>query len=184
MQNQLAEELGVSPTPVREALRGLITEGWLKRELHVGASVAEINREGIDEIYRLRALLEGDLAAEAAARVSPALVKELREINKTYRQATRSKDVPAARAANFKFHAAIWAGANSPFAVGLLNSLWARAPWQTTGLIKERNRKTISEHDEVIEALAGGDPDLARKALAGHIRSGQSDYHRSFDNVS
>jgi DNA-binding GntR family transcriptional regulator len=154
------------------------------RELHVGVSVAEINREGIDEIYRLRALLEGDLAAEAAARVSPALLKELREINKAYRQATRSKNVPAARTANFQFHAAIWAGANSPFAVGLLNSLWARAPWQTTGLVKERNQKTIIEHDEVIDGLATGDPDLARNALSAHIRSGQKDYHLSFDKVT
>jgi DNA-binding GntR family transcriptional regulator len=180
LQNQLADELGVSQTPVREALRGLVTEGWLVRESHIGVSVAEINPDGVDEIYRLRALLEGDLAAEAAARVSNDLLGEIGQLNETYRQAVGANDTAAARTANFQFHAAIWAGANSPTAVSLVNALWARVP-RPTASDGQRGRKTIAEHENVIAGLASADPERARAALAGHIRSGQQDYHRAFD---
>lgn len=179
LQNQLAAELGVSPTPVREALRGLVTEGWLVSESHVGVSVAQINQDGIDEIYRLRALLEGDLAAEAAPRITEAKLAEIRGVNLLYRQAAMARDVAAARAANLQFHAAVWAVASSPVAVGVLNSLWARVPRPATELVEDRNQKTIDEHDVVIAALASRDAERARDALAAHVRSGQHDYHRT-----
>jgi DNA-binding GntR family transcriptional regulator len=181
LQNQLADELGVSPTPVREAVRGLVTEGWLVSESHVGVSVSDINRDGIDEIYRLRALLEGDMAAEAATRMIPTDLEEIARINDTYRQAARARDVSAARAANLYFHAAIWEIARSPIAVGVLNSLWARAPRPAMDQVKERSQKTVREHDKVIAALASGDAARARQALSDHIRSGQKDYHQSVE---
>jgi DNA-binding GntR family transcriptional regulator len=183
LQKQIAEELGISPTPVREALRGLVTEGWLTSESHIGVSVAQVNKDGIDEIYRLRALLEGDLAAEAAKRITSQELGEIRLINSKYRQAANAEDLADARAANLQFHAAIWEAANSPFAVNLLNSLWARVPRPAAGVVKDRHQKTVAEHENVIAALASGNPDRAREALNEHIRSGQVDYHRSFDQV-
>jgi DNA-binding GntR family transcriptional regulator len=180
LQSQLADQLGFSQTPVREALRGLVTEGWLVRESHVGVSVAAINPDGVDEIYRLRALLEGDLAAEAAARVSAGLLGEIRQLNEAYRQAVGANDTAATRAANFQFHAAIWAGAASPAALGFVNALWARVP-RPAATEPQRSQRTIAEHERVIAALSSGDPEKARTALADHIRSGQHDYHRTFD---
>lgn len=178
--NQLADELGVSATPVREAVRGLVTEGWLKSESHVGVSVAEINREGTDEIYRLRALLEGDLAALAAAQLTDSGLREIRRINENYRQAADARDVAGTRAVNLQFHAAIWEAAKSPTAVRMLNFLWARAPRPATAaLAEDRHMKTIAEHELVIEALASRDPERARQALGDHIRSGQTDFNLS-----
>lgn len=180
-QQQLADELGMSPTPVREALRGLVTEGWLTLTPHIGVSVAEIDHAGIDEVYRLRALLEGDLAREAATLMSADTLRELRDINEAYKRSSRVGDAGAAREANFQFHALIWEAADSPVAVDILNSLWARAPWQTMSGVKGREKRTYEEHSKVIAALAKRDPERAQDALRAHIRSGHADYHARVD---
>lgn len=178
-QQQLADELGMSPTPVREALRGLVTEGWLELKPHVGVSVAEIRQDSIDEVYRLRELLESRLAASAAPKITAAQLRELREINRSFEQAHRANDHGAAREANFKFHAFIWEVAGWPVTAGILNGLWRQAPWTTMSGVKGRERRTLKEHNQIIAALASGDPERAREAHAAHVRSGRADYHHA-----
>lgn len=183
-QQQLANELGFSPTPVREALHRLVTEGWLALTPHIGVSVAPINHDGIDEVYHLRTILEGDLASQAASAITPEALRAIREVNDTFRRASRAHDYSAARQANFQFHALVWQAANSPLTVSILNSLWARMPWEAIGMVKGRDKRTLDEHTKVFDALAGHSPERAKSALVAHINSGRSDYHQSLDGAT
>jgi DNA-binding GntR family transcriptional regulator len=178
-QQALADELGMSPTPVREALRGLVTEGWLELIPHVGVSVAEVNYDGIDEVYALREMIEGRLAAEAAQRITPAELRRIQGIQDAYKRASKNNDPGLARETNFQFHSAIWLAANWPTAMGILDTLWVKAPWVAMTGIRGRERRTIKEHDQVIAALTSGDPTRAQEALAAHVRSGRADYQKT-----
>jgi DNA-binding GntR family transcriptional regulator len=175
-QQQLADELGMSPTPVREAVRSLVKEGWLDLRPHIGVSVAEIDHDLVDEVYRLREMLEGRMAAEAAERITAAQLRRLEELHEALREASEANDHGAVRERNFQFHALVWEAAGWPVAVGILNALWAQAPWSTMGGVIGREKLTYKEHARVVEALKGGDPDRSREALVAHIRSGRSDY--------
>jgi DNA-binding GntR family transcriptional regulator len=178
-QQALATELGMSPTPVREALRGLVTEGWLALVPHVGVSVAEVNQDGVDEVYRLREMLESRLAADAARRMTRAQIAQIREINDAYKRASRDNNSGLARETNFHFHAYIWEAAGWPQTVAILHALWVKAPWAAMSGVRGRERRTIKEHNSIVAALASGDSAKAQESLAVHIRSGRSDYHKA-----
>lgn len=176
-QQALADQLGMSPTPVREALRGLVTEGWLALVPHIGVSVAELSTDGIEETYRLREVLEGQLAAEAAAKMTPERMRQIRELNATVKAALKDNDAAAMRQANFQFHSFIWSAAGWPITVGILNSLWSKVPWAGMTGVRGRDRRTIKEHEQIISALASGDSERSREALQAHVRSGRADWH-------
>jgi DNA-binding GntR family transcriptional regulator len=182
-QQQLANDLGVSPTPVREALRRLVSEGWLILTPHIGVSVASLDHAAVDEAYRLRALLEGELAAEAARRITPQRLAEIREVNAGIKRAARAKDWSTSRQLNFQFHTLVWETAESPIAVGILNALWAQMPWGPMSAVKDRHTRTIVEHAQVVDALATGNPETAKEALVAHINSGRHDYHEHYSET-
>lgn len=175
-QQALAKELGMSPTPVREALRVLVTEGWLALIPHVGVSVAEHSSDGIDEAYRIREMLESQLAAEAATRITPAQMRQIRDLNSVFERAFKENDAAAMREANFQFHRMIWTAANWPITNGILNALWARVPWASMTGIRGRDSRTIKEHKKIVAALASGDPERAREVVRAHVRSGRADW--------
>ena len=178
-QQQLADELGMSPTPVREAVRSLVKEGWLELRPHIGVSVAEIDYGKAEEVYRLRQLIEGRLAGEAASRITAAQLRALAGVHEAFKEAAETDDHGGARERNFQFHASIWEASGWPVAVGILNELWAQAPWATMGNFAGRETLTYEEHARVLEALQAHDPEGSREALEAHIRSGRNDYNRT-----
>ena len=177
-QQQLADELGVSPTPVREALRSLVSEGWLTAVPHVGVSVSSVNFDGLDEIYHIRTMLESYLAEEAARRVTDDVVQRLRDLNEQFDLASNRGEFIDARRLNYEFHLIVWETAERPVTLRLVNELWAKFPWDTLGRVKGRGERTVSEHSELLDALARNDWKHAGKALAAHINSGRADLNR------
>jgi DNA-binding GntR family transcriptional regulator len=178
-QQQLADELGMSPTPVREAVRSLVKEGWLELRPHIGASVAEIDYGKAEEVYMLREMIEGRLAREAAERITNSQLKALAEVHEAFKASAAANDHGAARERNFQFHALIWEASGWPVAIGILEELWAQAPWATMGNFTGREARTYDEHARVLEALEAHDPEGSREALEAHIRSGRNDYKRT-----
>lgn len=178
-QQQLADELGVSPTPVREALRSLISEGWLVAVPHIGVSVAEVNYEGLDEIFTVRQMLEGYLAEGAARRMTDDVLVTLRKLNQEFEDASNRQEFIEARRANYEFHLLVWETAGAPVTLGIINRLWAKFPWNSLGAVPGRGERTVHEHQDLIEALAARDPERSAKALIAHIQSGRTDLERS-----
>jgi len=172
-EHTVATSLGLSRTPVREALRLLAAEGAVELVHNRGARVVSWSAEDIDEAYRLRALIEGYGAGLAAARADSACVAELRELQERYERAPDEHDPRAAASArcNDDFHAAVLAASGSarlPVLVAMVSS----APLVRRVLRSyddDDRKRSVLAHRDVITAIANGDEALATSAMSSHI---------------
>jgi DNA-binding GntR family transcriptional regulator len=171
-EHTVATSLGLSRTPVREALRLLAAEGVVELVHNRGARVVSWSAEDIDEAYRLRALIEGYGAGLAAARADAACVAELRSLQERYEQALDGQDPqPTSAQCNDDFHAAVLAASGSarlPVLVAVVSS----APLVRRVLHSyddDDRRRSVMAHRDVITAIANGDADLATSAMSSHI---------------
>ena len=171
-EGALAEELGVSRTPVREALRSLASEGLVELVRHRGARVVRWTVDDVEETYRLRALLEGEAAALAAQRATPADVEALERCCAAYERAVHGRLSAVEQAAlNDAFHAAVLAAAASPRLVALHASVTS-APLVARALARYDDldlQRSVLAHRDVVTAVRARDVDLAASAMRAHI---------------
>ncbi|MCK2216379.1 GntR family transcriptional regulator [Actinomadura sp. ATCC 31491] len=170
---EVAKRLGVSVTPVREALRRLEKDRLISYEAHHGATVVDLGEEALAEYYGLRAVVEGLGARLAAARITPAELAELRELH-----AAMAADATAGRHDRLgdqsaRFHLRIvdiggpaFLGAHAravrtSIPVPAEASLWLDA---------SRVREQLDAHEAVLAALESGDADAAERVMIDHIR--------------
>lgn len=172
-ESTVADSLGLSRTPVREALRMLATEGVVELVPNRGARVVSWSASDIDEVYRLRALLEGHGAALAAGNAGSAQVADIRRLAEAYEEAVagaRPGQDDTARCNN-DFHAAIVVASGSPRLATLLDVI-SSAPMVTQALslysVDDR-RRSVLQHRDIVTAIAHGDPALAESAMRSHI---------------
>ena len=168
VESELAERFGVSRTPVREALQRLETQSMLTRD---GRSliVATLDHIQLAELYTVRTELEA-LAARLAAR--HATREEVRVLGQMVEDDLRVVDDPQALSrANRRFHHQIHLASHNRYLVQQLDivhrtmALMARTSLAAEG----RGLRSLSEHREIVEAIASGDADAAEKALRHHI---------------
>ena len=173
-EHTVATSLGLSRTPVREALRLLAAEGAVELVHNRGARVVSWSAEDIDEAYRLRALVEGYGAGRAAQRADAECVAELRALQERYERALDEQDPQVAPSAqcNADFHAAVLAASGStrlPALVAVVSS----APLVRRVLHSydddDDRQRSVTAHRDVITAIAHGDADLATAAMSSHI---------------
>jgi DNA-binding GntR family transcriptional regulator len=171
----LAEELGMSVMPVRDALRMLEADGLVTLESHRGATVTEIPREEVLQIIGMRMWLEILAVREAVPLHTPA---SLKRVEKSLADAERAMEAGNARAytrANRALHEALEAPAPEPIRE-LVRDLWERL-WQTrrtTALFEtlpERISGAQREHRAVVEAVRTGDAEAAGAAMERHRES-------------
>ena len=176
---RLSEELGVSRTPVREALHRLEKDGVVIAAPNRGFFVASYDRRDIEEIYELRAALEAFALRHAAIAVSPAEFRhqldELDRVDRLLREAETDEDRTAASeaflAVDRGFHSFLLENSNNRRLVSTLDGLWAQiAVFQKAGLMIAGWVDTaLDEHRTIINHLIAGDTDAAAKALEAHI---------------
>lgn len=169
MQQEVAEHLGTSVTPVREAIRQLETEGYLESVAHVAVRVAQPQRDDLTEVYGLRRQLEGALVAEAARRITASELDEVEHLARTFETAAADGDPIAARRENYLFHLAVFRAAHRPVTLQLVNALWAKVPWESLDDVRGRARASSREHEVLVGALRARDPSAARKAAHEHM---------------
>lgn len=175
-QSEIAEELGVSITPVREALHILEAEGYISGLSHRGLLVPHFEPTATQEIFDLRLMLERDLTAHAVPNVTPAHLAELRGFQDVVSQSTRGLDRQATRTANFRFHFRLYELADRPQTLKFVRVLWAKYPFIYQELGGRRMRH-IDEHQRFLDRVEAGDRDGAIEAMVDHIRSGWNDLH-------
>ena len=173
---QIAAELGISRTPVREALKALEVDGLVKLLPHRGAVVERFARDELNHRYSIRALLEG-YAAELACRADPLGLADTLDANceaLAQRAATADVGDPAQLQPlgelNQQFHAAIRNGSNSPTLIRLLEAL--RNPLAFTlyyWSAPARQRVSIAMHREITAAFRARKPKLARRLMERHL---------------
>lgn len=170
-EHSVATSLGLSRTPVREALRLLAAEGAVELVHNRGARVVSWTPDDIDEAYRLRALIEGYGAGLAARRADAACVAELRALQERYERALDHDPAGLSAQCNDDFHAAVLAASGStrlPTLVAMVSS----APLVRrviTSYDDDDRRRSVLQHRDVITAIAHADAELATSAMSSHI---------------
>ncbi len=172
-ETALAASMGVSRTPIREAIEKLCAEGLLTSTATRGLIVTELSRSQLIQIYSLRAVLEGMAASLAAKQASEAEILDLRDIHEANAQLLESPDRLAE--ANREFHRAIYAAAHNEYliqAAGRLADTLSLLSG-TTFQAPDRPQSAQAEHAGILEAIAGRDADLAEARARRHIEIAQ-----------
>jgi DNA-binding GntR family transcriptional regulator len=171
-QADIAAELGVSITPVREALKVLEMEGFVASVPHKGLSVPDIDPQNAQEIFDLRVLLERELVQKAMARITKAQIEELREMQREMTKLVKAREIYPVRVANVRFHFFIYEVAECPQALQFVRVLWAKYPFNFHDDQAVRFKHLLQEHGEIIRKLEAGDKQGAVDAMMDHIETG------------
>lgn len=170
VESELAERLGVSRTPVREALQRLETQGVVIRD---GRSliVASLDHNQLAELYTVRAELEALAARLAARHATPEEVRVLGQMIEADRGTMH--DPQALAASNRRFHHQIHLASHNRFLVQQLDMLHRSMALmaRTTLAAEGRAPRALDEHRAIVAAIAAGDGDAAAQALRAHISS-------------
>jgi DNA-binding GntR family transcriptional regulator len=179
-QAEIAKLLNISITPVREALRLLEAQGYVRVSSHRGAVVAPFQIEQVDELFDLRFALEGKLAAAAATVLTEADLDALTELNDEMRAAAARGVQETVRGNNFRFHFRLYEQANLPHTLEFVRVLWAKYPFDLLGAIPGRPARVPDEHADLIRALKERDPRKAMRAMQAHIAAGHRDFRATY----
>lgn len=171
-ETELAERLGVSRTPVREAIRQLEADGLVTHVPRQGASIRSLDYAEVMELYEMRAVLEGTAARLAARAASDLEIEELEALNTELAQAGAT---PEAFKLNRLFHAALLDAAKNRFLTksitGLQKALMILGP--TTLTEPERAENAVLEHRAILDAIKTRDGVAAETATRAHIEAAQ-----------
>lgn len=176
-EEQLAEACGVSRTPIREAMRRLEAELFVRKTDTQRSFVVDASPDDIADSFELRAMLESHAARRAASRISAKDLDLLRLHNAAIQRAVElaTPDIPAFLDHNRQFHAIILRAAASDRLSSMLAQIIEQPVVLRTALHYDRDslRRAHREHDELLAALERQDGDWAAAVMTGHI-------HRAF----
>jgi DNA-binding GntR family transcriptional regulator len=162
----IAARLGMSRTPVREAVRRLEGEGTLQRQRGGALVVQPYSMETFLHALAVRRLLEGETARLAAGKIDSMLLAEMRERIARLRREGLGE---GARQDDRDFHAAIAQASGNPVLATTIGDLRKRTAMFRLGRLPERLDQVCDEHLAIVDALASGDGETARTAMQRHI---------------
>lgn len=173
MEIQLAQKLGVSRTPIREAIRKLELEGLVVMIPRKGAEVAHITEKDMRDVLEVRCTLEELAVTLACKNVTDERISELRAANKVFEAAIISKDVVNIVDADVQFHDIIYAMTDNARLIQIINKL--REQMYRYRLEYVKNARThsilISEHNDIIEQLSKKNVEAAKSVVRQHINN-------------
>lgn len=168
---KLADELGVSRTPVREALKQLELDGLVDNIPNRGVVVKGISKKDIDDILAIRLSIEGLVGQWSAERILDHEIKELEEIYDLMEFYSQKGDVDKIFELNTKFHETLYQTTKSRYLEGVLNDFQLFIKTARNSSLKSEGRiqSALEEHRQIVEALKNHDVEAARNALVNHI---------------
>ena len=167
----LAEQMAISRTPLREALKVLTAEGLVRHEPRRGCFVNEVTEQDLDEIFPVIALLEGRCAFEAAQHASDADLAALEELHQKLSRHAKARRINEYYEANFAIHEAIIALAGNRWLAGVIRDLRKILKLARLQQLHAPGRldQSLSEHLAVFAALKARDPEGAEAAMRTHL---------------
>jgi DNA-binding GntR family transcriptional regulator len=166
---RLSKDLGLTMTPIREALIELANEGLVEISPHRGARVADLGMVDLSDLYLTRGVLEPAATAFAVKNLNGDAIAELKRIHDTFVAAVKRNDADAMLELNQAFHFAIYDAAGSPLLNRLIRLAWSSSPNDTFRLIPKRARSSVRSHAAILRAVTSGDPALAENEMRKHI---------------
>lgn len=170
--DQLAAELGVSVTPIREALFELKAEGLLTQQPRRGFVVLPVTGRDLTDVSNVQAHIGGELAARAAAAITDDGLRELEKIQSELEDAYATADDERAVRLNHEFHRAINVAADSPKLAQLMSQITRYAPESVFPTIPGWPELSTAHHRRLLAALEARDENLARTAMSEHLAEG------------
>ncbi len=179
-QDEIARSLGISITPVREALKILEAEGYVAGYSHRGVVVAPFDIDRAEELFELRLLLEGRLTRLAAGNVAADDLRVLNELDREIVAAASSGVHEKLRRANYRFHFQLYELARRLQTLEFVRVLWAKYPFDLVGVIPGRFARADAEHKALLKALAAGDVRKTVQAMQAHIESNWKEFKATY----
>jgi DNA-binding GntR family transcriptional regulator len=177
VESELAQHLGVSRQPVREALQRLNTDGWVDLRPAQGAFVHEPKEEEADQLLTVRTLLEAEAARLAAVNAGAEGVAELEDLCARGEAAVGGAEVEKVVEANAAFHARVMGLAGNAVLAELARQVDRRVRWYYTPVARQRGAQSWIEHRELIAAIADGDERRAAEVMREHTEHTRRSYH-------
>jgi DNA-binding GntR family transcriptional regulator len=171
-QSHLAERMGISPTPVREALRRLEAQGLVVLEPHRGVRVAEVEPHEMGEIYEIRAALEGLAVEHAVPRLTLKQIQAVEHAQARLEKGWAAGDTKQLAKLNYQFHTGIYRMSGRPRLIRMIDSLWPLFPHDSMWAIPGRGPGIVKEHRAVLDAIRAGDAEGAHQAMRVHMEAG------------
>jgi DNA-binding GntR family transcriptional regulator len=184
LEDRLAEQLGVSRNPVREAIRALENTGLVEVRPRRGTYVSTLDPERAVELLELRSVLEAFAAQLAAQRRTPEQLAEIRAWVEAGRDATAVNDLVHAAHAHRQFHLAVERAANNPYLGPAVEPLRAQTELVFSMLVDRRGLVGWHEHVDILTAIEAGDPDAAQQATRRHMSSVLNDLRGAGDGTA
>ncbi len=168
-QTQLMTDFGLGSTPVREAVLELLARGVLVQESHHSVRVADLDLPRLQNIYRVRCLLETEAAQLGTARLpEPDLAAMKRQLRRM-EAARRAGDPAEAARADLEFRRTLYAAADNPILLDLIDQVWLSFPGSILYGVPGRLAQSIKEHHEILDAVARRDPTAAGFFVQKHL---------------
>lgn len=173
-EQSLADQFGISRTPMREAIKVLASEGLVTIKMRRGAYVTEVFRSDLEQIFTILSLLEGQAAKEAATKATEAQLNLLDHLHHRLETAAADRDIEQFFEINVKFHELLQAIAGNRWMNGVITDLrkvlklHRRDSLTSTG----RLQNSLLEHREILRALLKRDEAAAERAMQKHLTNG------------
>lgn len=183
-QNEIAADLGISSTPVREALAELCASGLLEHVPHRGFRVVTCDEPRVRHIYQARRLIEAHTARLATPNIAGSTLAELQALLNVMFNHWRAGRFEMMVQANNAFHRQIFEFSANPFLVDSIERLWLNLPrflpWNAQGRID----RSLAEHQKIFQALCNADPDAAANAYEEHLDNAQAVFLAQLQRIS
>lgn len=173
MEIHLANRLGVSRTPIREAIRMLELEGLVTMIPRKGAEVSRISKQDITDVLEVRASLDALAVRLCCERITPEETEQLEKAADAFGQAIESGDLTAVAQADVDFHDIIVAGSKNKRLMQMVNNLAERVYRYRLEYIKDKSshNNLIKEHKEILDFIKKKDAKSAEEAIIGHVKN-------------
>lgn len=171
MEIHLANRLGVSRTPIREAIRMLELEGLVTMIPRRGAEVSRISKKDLRDVLEVRRALDALAVRLACERITPEEKAALEEAAMDFERSTKTKDATTIAQADVRFHDIILEASDNKRLMQLVNNLAERVYRYRLEYIKDsrNHQRLIEEHEEILKWIEQGEKERAQTAIETHI---------------
>ena len=183
VESHIAETLGISRTPVREAIHKLEREGLIERQPRGGFTVLGLDRDDIEETFGIRSVLEGYAARLAAVKHDPQELEDLENKIGEFQNALDRKKMKSLPAINTEFHDLLYGLSKSPKLINMINGLRDQIYRYREMILKERKFASTSnlDHKKMLKYIRKRDAEGAERLVRDHILRGQEMVLKEYD---